>query len=302
MFEWYHPNMAESITKRNSTLESDEKSVSVANSKVDEHLIQNWSLTFTDYATNNQYADKPGIHNGTSENRNNQLITKRAADGRDKPTDPDTFLDNLGHPVRNHEGIANERIKVEQLITEKISVKLPQADEFSEDKQSVSIEGRSMNIGISRDRNSEHTRDTNSERYKKSESVSIKSKLSTASGKSVSRINNTEAVRENTPKEVVLQYGKFSKRSILPIIGMRLSTAERMKLSQTRRTLSGGSARRTEVSGSQHAPRSPQNVPRTPHSVSRPQQNMPRTQNGYGGKVQPIYVRLPGQRTGQMML
>lgn len=280
--------MTDSNIKWKRRKESVVRSESTSNSKDDENLMQNWSLTFTEYATNDQFTGGPefGKSEDTSEDSVKRFSANQNPDGRGHAFDSSRLPAKKGHPV-HMQGISQNGIITDiNLSSEKIEVLLPQADQSSEDKLSVSVEGVAMSIGKSRDKNSARARDRNMEgarvknreRFSGGDGASLKSKRSLGSGRSDSQTEiRSELAREhsiNTPKASLSQnQGDLSKHSILPAIGQTSGMVETQNIVRSVRKSQDGFTRRT-----------------------------PPIQNGYGGKVQPIYVRFPGQRTGQMML
>ena len=266
--------MTDTNIKRKATKDSEEKSESNANSKEDENLMQNWSLTFTEYAVNNQYHgdfNMKGI-DPTPEPSSEQFRLSRPPDGRGYHLDAGRQPNNLVEPVQIHGLFQKERQSENtNIITEKIDVQLPQAEQLSEDKQSVTIEGKAMSIARSRDKTSALTRERNSAQLRKSENASVKSSRESQSGISE---RNVRENRERLQNIQVQKQGEISKHPLLPAIGNQHSPREKPEIVRVGRRSQAGNVRNTP----------------------------PPQKEGYGGKVQPIYVRLPGQRTGQMML
>lgn len=280
--------MTDSNIKWKGRKESVERSESTSNSKDDENLMQNWSLTFTEYATADQFTGGPEFSKSEdiSEESVKRFSANQAPDGRGHEIDGSKLPAKKGYPG-HMQGISQNGIITDvSLSSEKLEVLLPQADQSSEDKLSVSVEGVAMSIGKSRDKNSarardrnmEGARDKNRERFSGGDGASLKSKRSLGSGRSESqpeiRSGHARELGINTPRASGSQnQGDLSKHSILPPIGQASGMVETPNVVRSVRQSQDGFTRRT-----------------------------PPIQNGYGGKVQPIYVRFPGQRTGQMML
>lgn len=264
--------------------ESTDESASNTNSRDDENLMQNWSLTFTEYATDQPFvktSDKNGNSDGNPSNGfehqkySQESSSQRAPDGRGKHYDKD------GPHAPDHQALDSQQIRQQiksagREKSEKLEVKIPRVG-HNHDKLPVTLQGVAMNL--------ESASDRKSARQTKSVSGSAKSRVSSKTASSFIVERKQELVRAGTPKQVALPKKEdLAKHTVLPTILNRSPSTEKiltLRMPQGR-ALPDDTIRRV-------APGDARLAPKTPPPVGV-------------GKVQPIYVRFPGQRTGQMML
>lgn len=267
--------MSDLKANRKNTRVSDDNTTSISTSKDDENLMQNWSLTFTEYADNNNFVPNQRLPNGNSKTNAN--------DGSENSVFNQTRPDGRGEDViPNRERGDSRRTNTPKPATKSVSESITLVPSNSQTETSivqpesrlsvkVSVHATGLNQGNSKDVGQSSV---NSKRLENSRSPSF-------TEPSDGRITATTDTSDKN-----LQFNernKISKHTVLPPIGPGSESPNNVKYKRT-------------------AP--PPDIVRRkmgdPRGRTGPRTTPP--PDGYGGKVQQIYVRFPGQRTGQMML
>jgi len=214
----------------------------------DEHLMNNWSLTFT------EYADQTAIHVQDSELSTldrrenggvlvNGAVNGAAPDGRGKHVVGGGCVGKLGRKTN--------------------TIEVGQVNGLPQDDKSTTIPDDSA-----------------------TDTFTLKDSVENESRKSPSKSNETI---ETADKSAKTNSHDVTKYSVLPSIPQKAQTSENVKSKPAKPEMSMAMS-----VGAQSGNKAPRNTPATVTEVKEVRAGP--------GKIQQIYVRFPGQRTGQMVL